>query len=387
MTKTLKLSALLFLSLFLSGLCAHAQDLSIQGDTIRVSSSAYPMLKFMGEVRDYNTLCGDYKLVPGDNTITIRPATSKPVKVCLLIVSEGSKNSPRQHQFVILYDKETNPAKLIHDYSTKDLMEERIAYLKNLKNGGSQAQSASDSKNDAGDSKKEKKKKRHHKKDKNDSDSQQQATEQTAKSDPSEHPDSSPSNIQTPTASNTSSGSESGSDASTQQGDVFNVSDIPEEQIKGRVKQKINAFYRVCENLCEKVDVDGSIKYGMKLFDNNEDAIVATSSSNSKDVKPQKIRQYFIHLSQLNYKRVEMTASEIKFVSNFHKGPDGKWHASAVIIQDFKGYKDYNILAYKDQTTKTVDIIISLIEEVREGKTIRKFDIFLGNISVTNVAS
>jgi hypothetical protein len=82
-----------------------------------------------------------------------------------------------------------------------------------------------------------------------------------------------------------------------------------------------------------------------------------------------------------------MTASEIKFVSNFHKGPDGKWHASAVIIQDFKGYKDYNILAYKDQTTKTVDITISLIEEVKEGKSIRKFDIFLGNISVTNVPS
>lgn len=395
MTKTLKLSALFCLALFLNGLCARAQDLSIKGDTIRVSSSAYPMLKFMGEVRDYNTLCGDYKLVPGDNTITIRPATSKPVKVCLLIVSEGSKNSPRQHQFVILFDKDANPAKLIHDYSTKELMESRIAYLEQVHSGGgSQTQSNTSSKSDDGDSKKGKKKKRHQKHEKSSDDNQQQAAEQTAQSGNTERPDNSPSSVQTNastgsgTASNTSSNTSSGSAEDAQQGgDAFNVSDIPEEQIKARVKQKINAFYRVCENLCAKVDVDGSIKYGMKLFDNNEDVIVATSSSNSKDVRPQKIRQYFIHLSQLNYKRVEMTASEIKFVSNFHKGPDGKWHASAVIIQDFKGYKDYNILAYKDQTTKTVDIIISLIEEVREGKTIRKFDIFLGNISVTNVAS
>ncbi len=369
----------LLITLLLGSLAGSAQDLSIRGDTIRVSSSAYPMLKFMGEVRDYNTLCGDYKLTPGDNTITIRPAKSKPVKVCLLIVSEGSKNDPRQHQFIILYDEHTDPARLIHDYSTEELMKQRIAFLKN---GGSDGSSTASSDNDE-DSGKGKKKRRHKKEKK--ADREKHETVATTKTEE-------PPAATTTTGTQSNSGSQSGGSSENgateqQQGGAFTISDIPEEQLKGRVKQKINAFYRVCENLCAKVDVDGSIKYGMKLFDNNEDVIVATSSSNSSKVRPQKIRQYFIHLSQLNYKRVEMTASEIKFVSNFHKGPDGKWHASAVIIQDFKGYKDYDILAYKDQTTKTVDITISLIEEVREGKTIRKFDIFLGNISVTNVAS
>lgn len=374
-----KLSALAGVALMLAAMPAGAQDLSIRNDTIRVSSSAYPLLKFMGEIRDYNTLCGDYKLVPGNTTITIRPASAHPIKVCLLIVSEGSKNSPRQHQFVILFDKEADPANLIHDYSTKELMEARIAYLEKAGSAGPGVATASAG--DEGESKKDKKRKRHHKSDKQDEDD----APATA-APPSAGNVEQPRNTVASASSTPSQGSEPAATGGSD-GQAFGISDIPEDQLKARVKQKINAFYRVCENLCGKIDVDGTIKYGMKLFDNNEDVIVATSSSKSKDVRPQKIRQYFIHLSQLNYKRVQMTASEIKFVSNFHKGPDGNWHASAVIIQDFAGYKDYDILAYKDQTTKTVDIVIKLIEEVREGKTVRKFDIFLGNISVTNVAS
>jgi hypothetical protein len=347
-----------------------AQDYNIKDDTIKVSNSAYPMLSFMGEIRDYNTLCADYKLIPSTTTITIRPATSKPVKVCRLIVSEGSKNSPRQHQFILLFDKDADPSEQIHDYSTKDLMEQRIAYLAKAREGKQGNASAEEEE----DTPKKSKRKKHQKEEKT------EESNATASAKRGEEP--AKSNVKTEEKEE-----DPGSSGANTSSDEVTIKEIPEEQIKGRVKQKINAFYRTCENLCAKIDVDGTIKYGMKLFDNNEEVIVATTNSKTSTSRPQKIRQYFIHLSQLSYKRVEMTASEIKFVSNFHKGPDGKWHASAVIIQDFKGYKDYNILAYKDQTTKTVDITISLIEEVKEGKSIRKFDIFLGNISVTNVPS
>jgi hypothetical protein len=347
----------------------QAQDYNIKDDTIKVSSSAYPMLSFMGEIRDYNTLCADYKLIPSTTTITIRPATSKPVKVCRLIVSEGSKNSPRQHQFILLYDKDADPSEQIHDYSTKDLMEQRIAYLAKAREGKQGDAGAAEEE----EAPKKGKRKKHRNEEKIDE-------PKTASVTREEEPVRSNAKTEEKGTDYSSGGANASSDEVT-------IKEIPEEQIKGRVKQKINAFYRTCENLCAKIDVDGTIKYGMKLFDNNEEVIVATTNAKTNAARPQKIRQYFIHLSQLSYKRVEMTASEIKFVSNFHKGPDGKWHASAVIIQDFKGYKDYNILAYKDQTTKTVDITISLIEEVKDGKNVRKFDIFLGNISVTNVPS
>jgi hypothetical protein len=384
-----KLSALccLLVSL-LAPLSSSAQDYNIKDDTIKVSSSAYPMLSFMGEIRDYNALCSDYKISSSTTTLTIRPSTSKPVKVCRLIVSEGSKNSPRQHQFVLVFDKEADPAEQIHDYSTKDLMEQRIAYLEKARSGGATA--SADGDDDKPKSKKKKKKEK-----------EQEEEEPVVKADkPADVEEELPAKPEKPTVIKNTSGKNtakntpvkttytepSGDDAETSS-DGIQIKDIPEEQLKARVRQKINAFYRACENLCAKIDVNGTVTYGMKLFNNNEDVIVATVNSKTNATRPQKIRQYFVHLSQLSYKRVEMTASEIKFVSNFHKGPDGKWHASAVIIQDFKGYKDYNILAYKDQTSKTVDIIITMTEEIKDGKTVQKFDIFLGNISVTNVPS
>lgn len=350
----------------------RAQDYNIKDDTIKVSSSAFPMLSFMGEIRDYNTLCNDYKLAASTTTLTIRPSTSKPVKVCRLIVSEGSKNSPRQHQFILIFDKEADPAEQIHDYSTKDLMQQRINYLAKVREGG---KSGGD---DEEEEKPKKGKKRKHKDDEKKDDEEAPVKEKEVVK------------VTTPPKTTTKPAKpveDTESQSASDQSEAIEIKDIPEEQLSARVKQKINAFYRACENLCAKVDVDASIKYGMKLFNNNEDVIVATTNQKTNATRPQKIRQYFVHLSQLSYKKVEMTASEIKFVSNFHKGPDGNWHASAVIIQDFKGYKDYNILAYKDQTSKTVDIIITMTEEVKEGKTIKKFDIYLGNISVTNVPS
>lgn len=371
-----KLSALLGVLLtLLVWFPARAQDYNIKDDTIKVSSSAFPMLSFMGEIRDYNTLCSDYKLAASTTTLTIRPSTSKPVKVCRLIVSEGSKNSPRQHQFILIFDKEADPAEQIHDYSTKDLMQQRINYLAKVREGGK-----SGSGDDEEEEKPKKGKKKKHK------DEEKKEDEETPVKEKEVVKVTTPPKTTTKPSKPVEDNTEAQSGGSDQS-EAIEIKDIPEEQLSARVKQKINAFYRACENLCAKVDVDASIKYGMKLFNNNEDVIVATTNQKTNATRPQKIRQYFVHLSQLSYKKVEMTASEIKFVSNFHKGPDGNWHASAVIIQDFKGYKDYNILAYKDQTSKTVDIIITMTEEVREGKTIKKFDIYLGNISVTNVPS
>ncbi len=362
-----KLFALLSCLLFIAA--TQAQDLNIKDDTIKVSSSAYPMLSFMGEIRDYNTLCSDYKLAASTTTLTIRPSSSKPVKVCRLIVSEGSKNSPRQHQFILVFDKEADPSEQIHDYSTKDLMQQRIAYLAKAKEGAGGG-------NDEEDDKPKKGKKKKHKDEEEEQPKQKE--KEVAKE---EEPPAKPVKTTKPAKSDEETAdAQSGGSA-----EEIQIKDIPQEQLSGRVKQKVNAFYRACENLCAKIDVDGTVKYGMKLFNNDEDVIVATTNAKTNASRPQKIRQYFNHLSQLSYKKVEMTASEIKFVSNFHKGPDGNWHASAVIIQDFKGYKDYNILAYKDQTSKTIDIIIKMTEEVKDGKTVQKFDIFLGNISVTNV--
>lgn len=416
------------LSAIAPGLAA-AQDYNIKGDTIRVSGSAFPLLSFMGEIRDVQPLCSDYRLAPSTTTLTIRPNVSKPTKICRLLVSEGSKGSPRQHQFILVFDKDADPADQIHDYSTKDLIERRIEYLEKASKaagGGDEEASAKEPKKGKGKGRKNKDKN----KDEEDGENEAVATATEAvkgakvpevgkpkmpgvkapkapevkapktpevKAPAVKKPEASV--IKRPaggesedegsesTARTTSTGgsqrANNTEEGSEEQDDIRN---IPNDLIEGRVKQKVKAFYKACELLCTKTDIDATIKYGMKLFDNNEDALVETTNSKSGDKSSKKIRQYFTHLSQLNYRKVEMTASDIKFVSKFHLGPDKKWHASAVIIQDFKGYRD-NSVVYKDLTNKTIDIIINTFEEEKDGQTITKFEIYLGNISVTNIPS
>ncbi|MEO6831237.1 MAG: hypothetical protein ABI378_03200, partial [Chitinophagaceae bacterium] len=131
-----KIFGFLFTCLVLFPALSQAQDLEIKDDTIRVSPTAFPMLSFMSEIRDFQALCNDYKIASSTTTLTIRPAVSKPTPYCLLVVSEGSKNSPRQHRFVLVFDKNADPSEQIHDYSTKALIEDRIAYLNRMRAAG-----------------------------------------------------------------------------------------------------------------------------------------------------------------------------------------------------------------------------------------------------------
>lgn len=380
----------------------HAQsDLEIKDDTIRVSPTAFPLLTFMSEIRDYQALCNDYKIASSTNTLTIRPNASKPTPYCLLIVSEGSKNSPRQHRFVLVFDKNADPSEQIHDYSTKDLLEQRIAYLNRMRSGGDDGEEKTSSK-------KKSRKERAKEKAKEEEESAAAAAKELAKAktkvkkpetpkapdvaketkkvtkQESDDEEATPAqeNKQKFEAKNTGSTATEVEETT----DKDEIKNVPSDLLDARVKLKINGFYRACELLCAKTDVQNTIKYGMKLFDNDEEVLVETTNGRTNEKSQTKIRQYLNHLALLNYKKVEMTASNIKFVSKFHLAPDGKWHASAMIIQDFKGFRD-NRQVYSDQTNKTFDIIVNTFEEVKDGKTITKFDIFLGNISVTNVPS
>ena len=397
-----KIFGFLFTFLVLFPALSQAQDLEIKDDTIRVSPTAFPMLSFMSEIRDFQALCNDYKIAASTTTLTIRPAVSKPTPYCLLVVSEGSKNSPRQHRFVLVFDKNADPSEQIHDYSTKDLIEERIAYLNRMRSGGDgEGEKASGKKKkESGfaklkgkfkkpDAPEEPKAPKVAKAkvpdapkvkapDASKVKTKVAAQESEAQDEPAT-PKENAQKYETKKTANTAPAAE----GTTDQDEIKNV---PTDLLQARVSLKIKAFYRACELLCAKTDIQNTIKYGMKLFDNDDEVLVETTNGKTNEKSQTKIRQYLSHLALLNYKKVEMTASAIKFVSKFHLAPDGKWHATAVIIQDFKGYRD-DRQVYSDQTNKTFDIIVNTFEEVQDGKTITKFDIFLGNISVTNVPS
>ena len=69
-------------------------------------------------------------------------------------------------------------------------------------------------------------------------------------------------------------------------------------------------------------------------------------------------RPYFNNLSRLSYAEVEVKFTNILYISNFTKTPDGKYIASATIMQKFKGFDSEGKPMYESIDTKIIEVII-----------------------------
>lgn len=92
------------------------------------------------------------------------------------------------------------------------------------------------------------------------------------------------------------------------------------------------------------------------------------------------ISRYLARLKSLPYTRVEIRFYEIAYISEFTRGPDGRYYSVATILQEFTGFTGDNII-YSDITKKEVEIIIDLVEDPFFNQ--KSWRIFLGDIKAT----
>jgi len=71
---------------------------------------------------------------------------------------------------------------------------------------------------------------------------------------------------------------------------------------------------------------------------------------------------------------------DIVYISDFTKGPDGRYYSTATIIQEFSGFNKDNII-YTDVTKKNIEIIVDLVEDKFFME--KRWKIFLGDIKAT----
>lgn len=397
--------------LYPAGFIQAQQSLNIDGDTIRVSKKAFARLRFMYEP-SYTLLCEGYGVTPDGQILTIRPLAGAE-SGCRLLVDEGSKSAPRQHKFVLILDKNVDADDQEYDYSTKELIRARVKYL--------EAAHAASGETAAPEPPAEEPKSKPKLSLKKPSAKKPEVKAPEAKAPEVKAPEVKAPEVKPPTAKKpevkapakaaatktaveetsdeaggsrssestgkTSSKSTSGSTSSESEKGEEKVMNIPEEQIKERVDKKIKDFYRVCNALVAGIDADRTTDRGIKvLFNSDESKKVGTTNARTGIQRSMLIRAYFGNLVALGkkYGEVKMTASEINFVSNFKYNEEtGLWYGTAVVLQDFVATKDYKVV-YKDRTSKAVEIILQVFEEVKDGQTVERFEIFLGNISVTN---
>lgn len=330
-------------SLFLLQSPLFAQDMDIKGDTIRVSRNAFAELKFMS-TPVYIKLTDEYLVRLDGNSLYIRPAVSNP-KIGRIKVTEGPQNSIRQHLFIIVYDKDITSEDQNYDYSTSELIKKRIHYLSEAKKSW---QSGAIPPNDI---------------------------------------------LEPKINTGQNMAVESKHTQTLMTDEEALLRSVPNDQLNARVKYKVDKFMELCGFLCNKSHMPPSkasaIDLGIKiLFEGKEDVIVQTTSVRNPEPVQRGIRDYLNRLTLLKYKRVEMKTSSIRFITKLipTTNPD-YYEGTVVVVQDFSGFVDYNILAYADKTEKAIKIIVKLFTDYEGGKLVNNFEVYLGNISVLNVPS
>jgi hypothetical protein len=167
--------------------------------------------------------------------------------------------------------------------------------------------------------------------------------------------------------------------------DEITLSDADIQVFKEQTKQKVEEFQQYIVTLGSKDEPaekrNMAEKEALKLFfkgSQMEISLVMPDGSTQKVNRP--MEKYLARLKSLPFTKVVIKFYDIAYISNFTKGPDGKYYSTATIIQEFTGFNGDNIV-YKDVTKKEVEIIIDLVEDKFFNE--KRWKIFLGDIKAS----
>jgi hypothetical protein len=167
--------------------------------------------------------------------------------------------------------------------------------------------------------------------------------------------------------------------------DEINLSEQDIQLFKEQTKQKVDEFQQYIVTLGSKNEPaekrNMAEKEAIKLFykgSQMEISMVMPDGSTQRVNRP--MEKYLARLKSLPYTKVVIKFYDIAYISNFTKGPDGKYYSTATIIQEFTGFND-DKLVYTDVTKKDIEIIIDLVEDKFFNE--KRWKIFLGDIKAS----
>ena len=167
--------------------------------------------------------------------------------------------------------------------------------------------------------------------------------------------------------------------------DEINLSEQDIELFKEQTKQKIDEFQQYIITLGSKDEPaekrNMAEKEALKLFCKGaliEISILQADGNVQKVARP--VEKYLARLKSLPFTRVVIRFYDIVYISDFTKGPDGRYYSTATIIQEFSGFNKDNII-YTDVTKKNIEIIVDLVEDKFFME--KRWKIFLGDIKAT----
>jgi hypothetical protein len=165
----------------------------------------------------------------------------------------------------------------------------------------------------------------------------------------------------------------------------INLSAADIEVFKDQTKQKVDELQQYIVTIGSKDEPaekrNMAEAEAVKLFYKGAEMETSYIGSDGKTtVMSRPIEKYLARLKSLPYSKVIIKYYDVVYITEFTKGPDGKYYSSATIIQEFTGFSGDNIM-YHDITKKEVEIVIDLVEDKFFNE--KKWKVFLGNIKAT----
>ncbi len=165
----------------------------------------------------------------------------------------------------------------------------------------------------------------------------------------------------------------------------ISLSESDIEVFKEQTRQKVDEFTQHLVTIGKKDEPAErrslAEREALKLFyagATMEISSIGPDSNTRKVVRP--MDKYLARLKSLPYTRVVIKFYDIAYVSEFTKGPDGRYYSVATVIQEFTGFSGDNII-YSDVTKKEIEIIIDLVEDPFFNQ--KSWRIFLGDIKAS----
>ena len=125
-------------------------------------------------------------------------------------------------------------------------------------------------------------------------------------------------------------------------------------------------------------EANKAVELAVKLFV-NEDAQVEVSSKEGRN--RYKVRAYLNRLKLLKYDKIEISWTDISYVSDLKKGVDGNYYGVITLQQRFKGFID-NRVVYGDLTEKNIEVMVMPYEKETDGVKEQMWDVFLSDVGV-----
>lgn len=156
-------------------------------------------------------------------------------------------------------------------------------------------------------------------------------------------------------------------------------------ELNERVEKKTMELTRYIKALAQDDGTNhaAEIEAAMKLFNNNEYAMVTVTRKSQAEPVTVPVRTYLNRLVRLKYNTVNIAWRNAQYVSNFTKQPDGTYMGLVAFEQEFTGVKGGEVnYTYHDLTQKRAEVTVKVWDS-KETPRKEFMDVFLGNIGVT----